>query len=99
MISYKHITKIIGVMMAAAVAFCLWVVAFSQEAVETLGGVRVPMEYESELFDTEEPIQIDIQMAQEEWSEMLENAITEEYYSCDVLINDQKLYNVGVPFS
>ncbi len=96
MISYKHITKIIGVMMAAAVAFCLWVVAFSQEAVETLGGVRVPMEYESELFDTEEPIQIDIQMAQEEWSEMLENAITEEYYSCDVLINDQKLYNVGV---
>ena len=37
MISYKHITKIICVMMAAAVAFCIWVSGFSQEAVEVSG--------------------------------------------------------------
>lgn len=96
MISYKHITKVIGVLMAAAVAFCLLAMAFSQEAVETLGGVRVPMAYETALFDTDEVMRIDIQMEQEKWEEMLENAIAEEYYSCDVLINDQKLYNVGV---
>lgn len=96
MISYKHITKIIGVMMAAAVVFCIWLTAFSQEAVEVSGNVKVPMEYEAALFDTDEPIKIDIQMAQEQWEEMLENAIAEEYYACDVLINDQKLYNVGV---
>lgn len=96
MISYKHITKIIGVLMAAAVAFCFWVMAFSQEAVEVLGSVRVPMAYETALFDTDEPMRIDIQMAQEEWEKMLENAIAEEYYACDVLINDQKLSNVGV---
>lgn len=96
MISYKHITKIICVMMAAAVAFCIWVSGFSQEAVEVSGSVKVPMEYEKALFDTDKPIQIDIQMAQEEWGKMLENAIAEEYYACDVLINDQKLYNVGV---
>lgn len=96
MISYKHITKIICVMMAAAVAFCIWVTAFSQEAVEVSGNVKVPMEYETALFDTDKPIQIDIQMAQGQWEEMLENAIAEEYYACDVLINDQKLYNVGV---
>ncbi|MDE6404603.1 MAG: CotH kinase family protein [Lachnospiraceae bacterium] len=96
MISYKHITKIIGMMMAAAVAFCFWVIASSQEAVEALGGVRVPMAYEAALFDTDELIQIDIQMEQEEWEEMLDNAMAEEYYACDVLINDQKLYNVGV---
>lgn len=96
MISYKHITKVIGVLMAAAVAFCLLAMVFSQEAVETLGGVRVPMAYETTLFDTDEVMRIDIQMEQEKWEEMLENAIAEEYYSCDVLINDQKLYNVGV---
>lgn len=96
MISYKHITKIICVMMAVAVAFCIWVSGFSQEAVETLGSVKVSMKYESALFDTDKPIKIDIQMAQEQWDEMLENAIAEEYYACDVLINDQKLYNVGV---
>lgn len=96
MISYKHITKIICVMMAASVAFCIWVTAFSREAVEVSGNVKVPMEYETALFDTDKPIQIDIQMAQGQWEEMLENAIAEEYYACDVLINDQKLYNVGV---
>lgn len=96
MISYKHITKIIGVLMAAAVAFCLWVMAFPQEAVEVSGGVGVPVAYETALFDTDEPMRIDIQMAQEEWEKMLDNAIAEEYYACDVLINDQKLCNVGV---
>lgn len=96
MISYKHITKIIVALMAAAVAFCFWVMAFSQEAVETLGGVRVPMAYETALFNTDEVMQVDIQMEQEKWEEMLENATAEEYYSCDVLINEQKLYNVGV---
>ncbi len=47
MISCKHITKIISAMMAAAVAFCVWLMGLSQEAVETLGGVEVPMAYES----------------------------------------------------
>lgn len=96
MISYKHITKIIGVLMAAAVVSCFWLMTFSQETVETLGGGGVPMAYEETLFDTDEPMQIDIQMTQEEWEEMLENATAEEYHSCDVLINDQKIYNVGI---
>lgn len=96
MISYKHITKIISAMMAAAVALCLWMMAFSQEVVETLGGVQVPMVYEQALFDVQEPLQIDIQMAQDQWEEMLANAMTEEYYSCDVVINEEKVCNVGI---
>lgn len=96
MISCKHISKIIGVMMAVAVVLCFWMMAFPQKVVETLGGVQVPMQYEEALFDTDEPIQIDIQMSQEKWKEMLNNAIKEEYYSCDVVINDQKVYNVGI---
>ena len=87
MISYEHIAKPIGVMMAAAVAFCLWIAAFSQQAVETLGGVSVPVAYEEALFDTDEVMRIDIQMEQEEWEEMLENATAKEYYVCDVQIN------------
>ena len=96
MISCKHITKIVCALMTAAVAFCFWITAYSQEAVETLGGVSVPMAYESALFDADEPIQIDIRMAQEEWEEMLNNATAEEYHSCDVLINDRQICNVGV---
>lgn len=96
MISHKHITKIIGVMMAAAVALCFWMMVFSQEVVETLGGVQVPMAYEEALFDVQEPLQIDIQMAQDQWEEMLANAMTEEYYSCDVVINKERVRNVGI---
>lgn len=96
MISHKHITKIIGVMMAAAVALCFWMMVFSQEVVETLGGVQVPMAYEEALFDVQELMQIDIQMAQDQWEEMLTNAMTEAYYSCDVVINDAKVCNVGI---
>lgn len=96
MISCKHITKIVGVMMAVAIVFCFWLMAFSQEAVETLGGVKVPMEYETALFDTEKSMRVTIQMEQGQWEEMLENAMAEEYYSCDVLINDQKISNVGI---
>lgn len=96
MISHRHITKIVGVMMAAAVAFCFWLMAFSQEAVETLGGVEVPMAYETALFDTEKIMRVDIQIEEEEWADMLENAMAEEYYSCDVLVNGQKICNVGI---
>ena len=96
MISCKHITKIISVMMAAAVAFCIWLMGLSQEVVETLGGVEVPMAYETALFDTEKLMRVDIQIEEEEWADMLENAMAEEYYSCDVLVNDQKICNVGI---
>ena len=95
MISYRHITKIIGVMMAAAVAFCFWLMAFSQEAVEVMGGASVPMAYEA-LFDTDQVMRIDIQIEREKWEEMLENATAKEYYACDVQINDQKICNVGL---
>lgn len=96
MISYKHMAKLVSIIMAAAVVFCLWMTAFSRQAVEALGGMSVPMAYEEAVFDTEEVMRIDIQMKQEEWEEMLENAAAKEYYACDVQINDQKLGNVGL---
>lgn len=96
MISYRYITKIVGVMMAAAVAFCFWLMAFSQEAVEVMGGASVPMAYEEALFDTNQVMRIDIQIEREKWEAMLENATAKEYYACDVQINDQKICNVGL---
>ena len=41
MISHRHITKIVGVMMAVAVAFCFWLMGLSQEAVETLSLIHI----------------------------------------------------------
>lgn len=96
MVANRHITKIIIAIMAAAVALCLLAVACSQKINDALGGAGVSMEYENELFNTDEVISIDIKMDEDDWNEMLKNATSEEYYTCDVVINGQTLYNVGI---
>lgn len=96
MISHKNITKVIGVLMAAAVMLCILAMVFSRKAVEVIGSAAVAMPYESALFQTDELMQIDIQMEEEEWEEMLAEASEKEYHACDVVINGQKIYNVGI---
>lgn len=92
----RHITKIVGLMMGAAVLLSLLAVAFGREIAERAGGSGVDMEYETALFDRDSVIQLDIRMEESAWEEMLENAIAEEYYSCDVEVNGQKIGNVGI---
>ena len=96
MVANRHITRIVAVLMAIAVVLCLLAVGFSGRLAEALGGTGVNMEYESRLFDTDEPITVDIQMEQSAWDEMLANAMSEEYYVCDVVINGQRISNVAV---
>ncbi|MCR4721903.1 MAG: CotH kinase family protein [Lachnospiraceae bacterium] len=92
----KHINRIIAVIMTVAVAVCFVLIGFSDSIVESFGGTGVDFSYESELFDTSEIISIDILMDEDSWNDMLENAMTEEYYDCDVVINGEKFRNVGI---
>ena len=96
MITNKYITKIIVVIVMAAVAVCIGAMMFSERIAEAAGGYGIAMEYESRLFGTDEMITVDIQMEQENWDEMLKNAMSETYYSCDVKINGTNLYSVGI---
>ncbi len=96
MVANKHISKIIVALMAIAVILCMLAVAYSEKLTEALGGTGVKMEYESELFDTDDIIEVDILMDDDEWNKMLDNALTEEYYVCDVLVNGTKLSNVAI---
>lgn len=96
MVAYKNITKIIHVIVAAAVILCILAMVFPEKVTETFGGARMLLQYESELFQTDEIIQIDIQMDEEEWEDMLAHASEEAYYSCDMVINNTKLHNVGI---
>ena len=61
MITHTYITKIVTVMAALAVLVCILARIFPEKAVEALGGAGVAVRYESELFDTQEIIHIDIQ--------------------------------------
>ncbi|MDR0931067.1 MAG: CotH kinase family protein [Clostridiales bacterium] len=53
-------------------------------------------EYESTLFATDTVHAIDIQMADSDWNAMLENALAEEYYEANIVIDGETLYGVGI---
>ena len=79
MITQKHTTKIIIVIMAAAVCFCLFAIVFAEKIAKASGGAGIAVEYESRLFDTSETISINLIMDEEDWEDMLANAIAETY--------------------
>lgn len=62
MTEHKHIGKIVGALMAAAVAFCLIVALFADRFVAVSGSSAATMEYKSTLFDTSEIMTVNIIM-------------------------------------
>ena len=96
MIAHKRITKIAGVLMAAAVCLCLCAMACSDWLAAAVGDSGVSMEYETALFDTDQIMSVNIIMDQDEWEDMLANAADEAYYKCDVEINGTTFQQVGI---
>ena len=96
MIAHKNITKIVAVLMAAVTCLCLAAIVYAKPLTEAFGGLGVTMEYSSKLFDTDEILSIHIIMDDAEWSEMLSDAISETYSQCDVEINGEMFYRVGI---
>ena len=96
MITHRQTTKWIALVMAVAVCLCLAAVACPEQIKALAGETGVSMEYETALFNTDEVMQVNILMDTDDWNEMLENAMEEEYYSCDVEVNGKTFYNVGI---
>lgn len=96
MISSRYITKIVAALMAAAVLLCLAAMRYADRLTAMGGGTAVVMEYPQTLFDTSRLIEIDIQIEDEDWENMLQNAIAEEYSRCDVVINGTTICSVGI---
>lgn len=96
MITHRHTTKWIALVMAVAVCLCLAAVACPEQIKALAGETGVSMEYETALFNTNEVMQVNILMDEDDWNEMLENAMEEEYYSCNVEVNGKTFYNVGI---
>lgn len=96
MLAHKHITKIVAVVMAAAVCLCLCAVAFSGPLTAWAGDKGIAQEYETALFDTNSILSVNIQMDEADWNDMLENAMAETYYQCNVEVNGTMFYQVGI---
>ena len=96
MITHRHTTRWIALVMAVAVCLCLAAGACPEQIKALAGETGVSMEYETALFNTDEVMQVNILMDSDDWDEMLENAMEEEYYSCNVEVNGKTFYNVGI---
>ena len=95
MIKRRHATRLAGLLMAAAVLLCLGAAVFSAQIVEAAGGLGVAMEYESRLFNTGEVLTVNLLMDEDDWQSLLDNAISEEYVSCDVEIAGETFCRSG----
>ena len=82
--------------MTVSVCLCLCAVVFAGQLARAAGGLGVTMEYESKLFDTDQILEINIIMDDADWQSMLDNAINEEYVQCDVQVDGETFYSVGI---
>lgn len=96
MISSKYINIIGIVLVCIALLPCLAGVVFHEQITDFSGNSAVKMEYETALFDTDKIMEVDISIDEEDWNDLLDNAIKEEYYKCDVKINGKDFYSVDL---
>ena len=97
MISNKHITKIAAILMSIVFVFCIVACLFPNMLSSVIvSDTAYSMEYTDELFDTSDIIDINIIMDDSQWQEMLDNAMSEVYYKCDVEVNGTTFYSVGI---
>ena len=95
MIDNKHINQIIiSVTAIALIALLVFMLVFGQSAKASASGIA--MEYENSLFSPDSIIDVDVSISEEDWEDLLANAIKEEYYSCDVTVNGTEYTNVGL---
>ena len=90
MITSKHLTRIVSVM----VCICLIASGFIVYAASNFDSVRIP-EYEKRLFG-DKIITLDIQVAQQAWQALLDNAREKEWIPADLIINGERFEAVGV---
>ena len=91
MSTHKHFDKICCVVLALTLLITVLFVNGERLGIEKASTV---MEYENTLFDNSRVHTIDIIM--DDWDEFTENARSEEYYNCSVVIDDEAFKNVAI---
>lgn len=95
MISTKHGERAAAFLITAAFVLVMFFsLSDINASAETNSGVK--MEYEDKLFNTGENIKINIIMDSGKWQDMLDNAISEEYYECDAEINGSMFSDIAI---
>lgn len=96
MIKSKYTNIIIAILVALALVFTIVFTYFPNIlSIEQSSKVQ-DKQYESKLFSKNEIMSVDIQIDEDDWTSMLENATSEEYVNCDIVINGTTYKNVGI---
>ena len=73
---------------------CLFFCGFIVYAADAFDTINIP-EYEKRMFG-DEIITMDIQVDKNDWQDLLDNATTKEWISCDLIINGEVFSTVGI---
>ncbi|CDM69042.1 Hypothetical protein CM240_1884 [Clostridium bornimense] len=97
MISSKYLKAIVAVVIGFAMIFT-GIFMFVPEVlgIKEQNSITTSFEYETELFNHDKIINLDISIDEDSWDDMLENALSEEYVSCDVTVNGKAFKNVAI---
>lgn len=94
MISNKHFNKIVSILISIAVIFSLIIIALPKSLTSTTY-IEQP-DYVTTIFDDDKVIEINIEMDETAWQEMLDNASAEEYTAANITINGTTYNNVAI---
>ena len=90
MITSKRLSAIVAVALCACLVFC-GVIVYANYTIES----RKAPEYQSRLFG-DEILTIDIQVGEDDWQGLLDNAQAKEWVSGDLVINGERFGAVGL---
>ena len=94
MISNKHFNAIVAILMIIAICFSSLIVLLPKNI--TLATSITQPNYVTTIFDDDKVIEIYIEMSEDDWQEMIDNASAEEYTSANITVNGTTYTNVGI---
>lgn len=96
MISNKYINAIIATITAIAILFTSLFYIKSKNITIVSNASNSNFKYLDTVFDKENITKIDIEVDEDNWNYLLENATDEEYINANITVNGTKYYNVGI---
>lgn len=93
MLKHEWIDRICAGALALAILLCLCLMSGDKLGVARLSASPP---YAEKLFGQGQVHQVDIQMAEADWLEMLERAAYKEYYPCEVVIDGERVQGAGI---
>ncbi|MDY2629873.1 MAG: CotH kinase family protein [Clostridium sp.] len=96
MISNKYINAIIATFTAIALFFTTIIYVNSKNITDEASNSSSNFNYVETIFNKEQVTEIDLEIDEDNWNYLLDNAINEEYINANITVNGTKYNNVGI---